>query len=220
MRPKKSPMGASMEGEDSPSHQARRTRFLRCMLVIGVDGEPDVGDDAGAFHVEKGERCAGIDRAEVGVAAGACPNWKSGGICSRAGEPWRRAHRAPEAVWRGPRLGGFFLVAADAVGVEAEEGAGGGEGADHFAAGWCGGGQMSFGGIFDGRRAPILGDSERCSAKTLQYSRGWCECQEQNNRLPYCSNGCTGNWRMLSTRYSLGMADLVQRTLMACEWLR
>ena len=47
--------------------------ILEVHVVIGVNGEPDVGDDAGTFDIEQCDGGAGIDGGEVGVAAGAIP---------------------------------------------------------------------------------------------------------------------------------------------------
>ena len=47
--------------------------ILEMHVVIGVDGEPDVGDDAGAFDIEEGSSGSGIEGDDVAVAAGAVP---------------------------------------------------------------------------------------------------------------------------------------------------
>ena len=83
-------------------------------VVIGVDGEPDVGDDAGAFDIEQGSSGSGIEGDEVGVAAGAVP---TGGAAAFVVAQAGHGDEGVGRWWRsgGIRLGLFFCVAAEAV---------------------------------------------------------------------------------------------------------
>ena len=109
------------------------------MLVRGVDGEPDVGDDAGAFDVEQGGSGAGIEGDEVGVAAGAVP---TGGAAAFVVAQAGHGDEGVGRWWWSGAVGSacFFGGGRRGGGIEAEESAGGGEGAEHFATGGSGGG--------------------------------------------------------------------------------